>query len=100
VLILTGLFEHWATAVEASSVVACNYLCKPPMPMTVLAALLSRHADLDTLVPENPNVGWTRLQWEHIQRVLVEHDAISPPPPARWACHRTYPAERKCRNAL
>ena len=39
----------------------------------VLAALLSQHADLDSLVPENP-MSVDRLQWEHIQRVLSEHD--------------------------
>ena len=39
----------------------------------VLTALLSEHADLDTLVPENP-MSVDRLQWEHIQRVLGEHE--------------------------
>ncbi|MNN52461.1 Photosynthetic apparatus regulatory protein RegA [compost metagenome] len=39
----------------------------------MLAALLSEHADLDSLVPENP-MSVDRLQWEHIQRVLTEHD--------------------------
>ena len=39
----------------------------------LLAALLSQHADLDSLVPENP-MSVDRLQWEHIQRVLSEHD--------------------------
>ena len=52
---------------------ACNYLCKPADADDVLAALLSEHADLDTLVPENP-MSVDRLQWEHIQRVLTEHE--------------------------
>ncbi len=30
-------------------------------------------ADLDSLVPDNP-MSVDRLQWEHIQRVLTEHD--------------------------
>jgi two-component system response regulator RegA len=61
VLILTG-YSSIATAVEAIKRGACNYLCKPADADDVLAALLSEHADLD------------RLQWEHIQRVLAEHE--------------------------
>ena len=72
VLILTG-YSSIATAVEAIKRGACNYLCKPADADDVLAALLSKHADLDTLVPENP-MSVDRLQWEHIQRVLGEHD--------------------------
>ena len=60
-------------AVEAIKRGACNYLCKPADADDVLAALLSKHADLDTLVPENP-MSVDRLQWEHIRRVLAEHD--------------------------
>ena len=72
VLILTG-YSSIATAVEAIKRGACNYLCKPADADDVLAALLSEHADLDTLVPENP-MSVDRLQWEHIQRVLTEHE--------------------------
>lgn len=72
VVILTG-YSSIATAVEAIKRGACNYLCKPADADDVLAALLSRHADVDTLVPENP-MSVDRLQWEHIQRVLAEHD--------------------------
>lgn len=72
VLILTG-YSSIATAVEAIKRGACNYLCKPADADDVLAALLSKHADLDSLVPENP-MSVDRLQWEHIQRVLAEHD--------------------------
>ena len=72
VLILTG-YSSIATAVEAIKRGACNYLCKPADADDVLAALLSEHADLDSLVPDNP-MSVDRLQWEHIQRVLTEHD--------------------------
>jgi len=72
VLILTG-YSSIATAVEAIKRGACNYLCKPADADDVLGALLSKHADLDSLVPENP-MSVDRLQWEHIQRVLSEHD--------------------------
>ena len=72
VLILTG-YSSIATAVEAIKRGACNYLCKPADADDVLAALLSQHADLDSLVPENP-MSVDRRQWEHIQRGLGEHD--------------------------
>lgn len=72
VLILTG-YSSIATAVEAIKRGACNYLCKPADADDVLAALLSNHADLESLVPENP-MSVDRLQWEHIQRVLSEHN--------------------------
>ncbi len=72
VLILTG-YSSITTAVEAIKRGACNYLCKPADADDVLAALLSEHADLATLVPENP-MSVDRLQWEHIQRILADHD--------------------------
>lgn len=72
VLILTG-YSSIATAVEAIKRGACNYMCKPADADDVLAALLSDHADLASLVPENP-MSVDRLQWEHIQRVLAEHN--------------------------
>jgi two-component system response regulator RegA len=72
VVILTG-YSSIATAVEAIKRGACNYLCKPADADDVLAALLTQHADLETLVPDNP-MSVDRLQWEHIQRVLSEHE--------------------------
>ena len=72
ILILTG-YSSISTAVEAIKLGAINYLCKPADADDVLTALLSEHADLDSLVPENP-MSVDRLQWEHIQRVLAEHE--------------------------
>ena len=97
VVILTG-YSSIATAVEAIKRGACNYLCKPADADDVLAALLSEHADLDTLVPENP-MSVDRLQWEHIQRVLTEHEGKSPPLPAPWACTGVL-CSANCRSAL
>ena len=72
IVLVTG-YASVATAVEAIKRGACNYLCKPADADDVLAALLSQHADLETLVPDNP-MSVDRLQWEHIQRVLGEHE--------------------------
>jgi two-component system response regulator RegA len=72
VVILTG-YSSITTAVEAIKRGARNYLCKPADADDVLAALLSDRAEVEKLVPENP-MSVDRLQWEHIQRVLAEHD--------------------------
>ena len=72
IVILTG-YSSIATAVEAIKRGACNYLCKPADADDVLTALLSEQADPESLVPEHP-MSVDRLQWEHIQRVLAEHD--------------------------
>ncbi len=72
VVILTG-YSSIATAVEAIKRGARNYLCKPADADDVLVALLSDRAEVENLVPENP-ISVDRLQWEHIQRVLAEHE--------------------------
>lgn len=72
VVILTG-YSSIATAVEAIKRGARNYLCKPADADDVLAALLSDRAEVEKLVPDNP-ISVDRLQWEHIQRVLADHD--------------------------
>lgn len=72
VVILTG-YSSITTAVEAIKRGATNYLCKPADADDVLTALLSEQADPETLVPEHP-MSVDRLQWEHIQRVLAEHE--------------------------
>lgn len=72
VVILTG-YSSIATAVEAIKRGACNYLCKPADTDDILAALLTESVNVDNLIPDNP-MSVNRLQWEHIQRVLAEHD--------------------------
>lgn len=95
VVILTG-YSSIATAVEAIKRGACNYLCKPADADDVLAALLSEHADLDTLVPENP-MSVDRLQWEHIQRVLTEHEGNISATARALVCI-VAPCNASCRN--
>lgn len=86
VLILTG-YASVATAVEAMRIGAYDYLCKPASVKEILNALGLEESNL--LEPEeevcsgrNENVeqdGFNamsvkRLEWEHIQKVLMEHD--------------------------
>lgn len=70
VLVLTG-YGSIATAVEAMRRGAVNYLCKP----VSISQLLSGFEPVDSppgLRPEPPSV--EEMEWEHIQRVLNEHE--------------------------
>jgi two-component system response regulator RegA len=71
VLLLTG-YASIATAVEAIKLGASDYLAKPVDTAAVLAALgLVERAQARE--PEQP-LALNRVQWEHIQRVLRDHD--------------------------
>lgn len=73
IVMLTG-YSSIATAVEAIKQGAHNYLCKPADADEILAAF-----DGSTQVDAAPGEEFVppsidRLEWEHIQRVLQEHD--------------------------
>jgi len=74
-LVLTG-YASIATAVQAIKAGADNYLPKPANIETILSALQHDASKLrgeETI--ENPQpLSIARLEWEHIQRVLAEHD--------------------------
>jgi len=71
ILILTG-YASIATAVDAIKLGAHQYLAKPVEVETIVKALLGEHAsDADT--PPEETLSVSRLEWEHIQRVLAEH---------------------------
>ncbi len=72
ILILTG-YASIQTAVQAVKLGAVNYLCKPADTDSILHALLHPSANEETPLAENP-LSVDRLEWEHIQRVLAEHD--------------------------
>lgn len=73
IVMLTG-YSSIATAVEAIKLGAENYLPKPANVDDILLAFSAEagqeELDIDDLTP--PSVD--RLEWEHIQRVLQEHD--------------------------
>ena len=73
ILILTG-YASIATAVEAIKLGADNYLSKPADIDEILAALLlgERPDSAPSSVTESMSV--RRLEWEHIQKVLLEND--------------------------
>ncbi|GEK71790.1 MULTISPECIES: response regulator transcription factor [Halomonas] len=72
VVVLTG-YSSIATAVQAIKLGAVNYLCKPADAEEILAALSQEEADPEAEVAEHPP-SINRLTWEHIQKVLQEHD--------------------------
>jgi two-component system response regulator RegA len=70
---LTG-YASIATAVEAIKLGADNYLAKPADIDEILAAL-NDDTDHDEHDPEfQEPMSVRRLEWEHIQKVLLEND--------------------------
>lgn len=72
ILLLTG-YSSISTAVKAMRLGAFNYLCKPARANEILNAFEDSNPSTD--IPEDdhaPSV--KRLEWEHIQRVLDDHD--------------------------
>lgn len=72
VVMLTG-YASIATAVEAIKLGATHYLAKPVDADEVAAALDRTAGDSSLSVADSP-LSVDRLEWEHIQRVLAEHD--------------------------
>jgi two-component system, response regulator RegA len=72
IVMLTG-YASVATAVEAIKLGATHYLSKPVDADEVVAAFGRAVGDVGTPVPSRP-LSVDRLEWEHIQRVLVDND--------------------------
>lgn len=71
-VVLTG-YASIATAVEAIKLGAVHYLIKPAEADDIIAALFSQKGDATTPPPETP-MSVRRLEWEHLQNVLAQHD--------------------------
>ncbi|HET7773951.1 MAG TPA: response regulator transcription factor [Burkholderiaceae bacterium] len=71
IVILTG-YASIATAVDAIKLGALNYLTKPVEVGAILKAFEVSPSDMPAPVPSEP-MSVDRLEWEHIQRVLAEH---------------------------
>jgi two-component system response regulator RegA len=71
IVMLTG-YASVATAVEAIKLGAVHYLAKPANADEVIAALQRTEGDAGVPPAENPP-SVRRLEWEHLQKVLVEH---------------------------
>ena len=75
IIVLTG-YASIATAVKAIKLGADDYLAKPVTAAAVAAALErgERSARNSDVVAPLERMSPRRLEWEHIQRVLTEHD--------------------------
>jgi len=72
ILVLTG-YASIATAVEAIKLGAIHYLTKPAHADQIVAAFGRTEGDSEVNpAPTPPST--RRLEWEHLQRVLMEHD--------------------------
>lgn len=71
-VMLTG-FASIATAVEAIKLGAVHYLTKPANADEILAALHKNEGDSTVSINENP-LSVKRLEWEHLQKILMQHD--------------------------
>ena len=72
ILVLTG-YASIATTVQAVKLGADNYLPKPATAKQILQALSQQSLD-STKVPEAEPISVDRLEWEHIQAVLAQHE--------------------------
>lgn len=74
IVVLTG-YASIATAVKAIKLGADDYLAKP-VTASAVAAVLERRARAEGAEHAAPleQMSPRRLEWEHIQRVLAEHD--------------------------
>jgi two-component system response regulator RegA len=73
IVVLTG-YASIATAVDAIKLGAAHYLAKPVEVDAVLAAFAASAPDAAPLPVNQRPMSVDRLEWEHIQRVLMEHD--------------------------
>ncbi len=72
IVVLTG-YASIATAVEAVKLGATHYLAKPADADEIVAALHKDEGDETAPLSAAP-LSVDRLEWEHIQRVLAEHE--------------------------
>lgn len=72
IVMLTG-FASIATAVEAIKLGAIHYLTKPANADEIVNALYKNEGDSSIKISQNP-LSVKRLEWEHLQKVLMQHD--------------------------
>jgi len=86
IVVLTG-YASIATAVEAIKLGATHYLAKPADADEVVAALGRESGDTAATVTGQP-MSTKRLEWEHIQKILMECDGNISETARRLGMHR------------
>ena len=72
IVVLTG-YASITTAIEAIKLGATHYLAKPVDADEVVAAFEKQSGDSEIALSSSP-LSVDRLEWEHIQRILKDHD--------------------------
>lgn len=72
IVVLTG-YASIATTIEAIKLGAAYYLAKPVDADTLIASFSRTDASVEQPIAGEP-MSVQKLEWEHIQRVLAEHD--------------------------
>ncbi|MDO9163679.1 MAG: response regulator transcription factor [Methylococcaceae bacterium] len=72
IVMLTG-FASIVTAVESIKLGAVHYLTKPANADEIVTALNKNEGDSTVGISESP-LSIKRLEWEHLQKVLMQHD--------------------------
>ena len=72
-IVMLTAYASIATAVEAMKLGAVNYLTKPATVQEIIEKLSKNKSESDVLLAETP-LSIKRLEWEHLQKVLLEHD--------------------------
>jgi len=72
IVMLTG-YSSIATAVEAMKLGAIHYLTKPANTDEIVNALYKKEGDSSIEINQNP-LSVKRLEWEHLQKVLMQHE--------------------------
>jgi len=72
IVVLTG-YASITTAIEAIKLGATHYLAKPVDADEIVNAFTKQSGDTNVELSANP-LSIDRLEWEHIQRILAEHD--------------------------
>lgn len=74
IVVLTG-FASIATAIKAIKLGADDYLAKPVTASIVVATLLGSKTPTEAVdAPAGERMSPRRLEWEHLHRVLTEHE--------------------------
>ena len=72
-IVMLTAYASIATTVEAMKLGAINYLTKPASVQEIIDKLLQSPNKDNALIEETP-LSVKRLEWEHLQKVLLEHD--------------------------
>ena len=72
-IVMLTAYASIATTVEAMKLGAINYLTKPASVQEVIDKLV-KTPNIDTALIEETPLSVKRLEWEHLQKILLEHD--------------------------